>query len=466
MNKSQESPKPYPPNTQICFEDVGCFSNSYPWNNAADFLPVPPDVIKTEFLLFNKKNNNQEEGLSYTNLSIINGSSFDVSLPLKILVHGFTNNRSTPWLNKLKETILEVDKVNVIIVAWGNGTAMPFYSNSTANTRMVGRQTGLLVNAIREVFYKSNPRLLKIHCIGHSLGAHTCAYASNTASIRFNRISAMDPAGPNFEDYDEAVRCDASDADFVDAIHTNGNVGGLLALSFGIVMPSGHVDFYVNGGSFQPGCPSATGVLGGVLTGGLPDPAKELGCSHQRVYQMYIESIKTSCSFIGFNCPSQAMFEKGECLSCDNFQCSEMGYYADRFKGRGSMFLSTMQYAPFCGYHHFFEMSINSKSEKNTGDLILKINSDSTKLLNAENINPGTVIKKMFTTPHDLILVNEVELNFTKKKNLIFQNPETIMFDKIKLTNLEVNEVFSSCSKETILKTGIAINVPLSENDC
>ena len=50
------------------------------------------------------------------------------------------------------------------------------YPNSTANTRLVGKQTGLLVNAIRDVFYNSNPWNLKIHCIGHSLGAHTLIF--------------------------------------------------------------------------------------------------------------------------------------------------------------------------------------------------------------------------------------------------------------------------------------------------
>jgi hypothetical protein len=43
----------------------------------------------------------------------------------------------------------------------------------------------------------------------------------------------MDPAGPNFEDGDDRVRVDASDAYFVDAIHSNGNLGSLLAGAFG-----------------------------------------------------------------------------------------------------------------------------------------------------------------------------------------------------------------------------------------
>lgn len=66
----------------------------------------------------------------------------------------------------------------------------------------------------------------------------------------------MDPAGPNFKDTSSVVRLDKSDAVFVDVTHTN-------AENLGIVTPSGDVDFYVNGGETQAGCPS--GLLSGTI---------------------------------------------------------------------------------------------------------------------------------------------------------------------------------------------------------
>ena len=53
-----------------------------------------------------------------------------------------------------------------------------------ANTRLVGKQTGLIVDLIRRIFYsvaknKTASELLNVHCIGHSLGAHTCGCNSN-----------------------------------------------------------------------------------------------------------------------------------------------------------------------------------------------------------------------------------------------------------------------------------------------
>ena len=35
--------------------------------------------------------------------------------------------------------------------------------------------------------------------------------------------SALDPAGPLFEDYEKDVRIDATDANYVDVIHTDGD---------------------------------------------------------------------------------------------------------------------------------------------------------------------------------------------------------------------------------------------------
>lgn len=62
---------------------------------------------------------------------------------------------------------------------------------------------------------------------------------------------------------DPLVRLDVTDAKFVDAVHSNAApifLGGL-----GMPEPVGHVDFYLNGGQTQPGCPSITSALGKLL---------------------------------------------------------------------------------------------------------------------------------------------------------------------------------------------------------
>lgn len=49
------------------------------------------------------------------------------------------------------------------------------------------------------------------------------------------------------------VSVDRSDAMFVDAVHTSAGYV-ILKGDFGVIGPIGHIDFYVNGGSKQPGC--------------------------------------------------------------------------------------------------------------------------------------------------------------------------------------------------------------------
>ena len=66
--------------------------------------------------------------------------------------------------------------------------------------------------------------------------------------------SALDPADPYFQDTDNKVRLDPSDAKFVDVIHTDSST--MLSLGMGAKQSMGHLDFFPNGGTDQPGCPA------------------------------------------------------------------------------------------------------------------------------------------------------------------------------------------------------------------
>lgn len=62
----------------------------------------------------------------------------------------------------------------------------------------------------------------------------------------------MDPAEPHFSKTLPPVRLDRSAARYVDVIHTDASQfirGGL-----GMTESIGHVDYYPNGGTAQPGC--------------------------------------------------------------------------------------------------------------------------------------------------------------------------------------------------------------------
>lgn len=66
------------------------------------------------------------------------------------------------------------------------------------------------------------------------------------------RITGLDPAEPHFAKASAPVRLTPQAGKFVDVIHTDASAfirGGL-----GIIEKVGHIDFYPNGGTDQPGC--------------------------------------------------------------------------------------------------------------------------------------------------------------------------------------------------------------------
>lgn len=71
-------------------------------------------------------------------------------------------------------------------------------------------------------------------------------------NLKLARITGLDPAEPHFAKNQPPVRLDRSAALFVDIIHTDAS--GFTNAGFGIIERIGHVDFYPNGGSKQPGC--------------------------------------------------------------------------------------------------------------------------------------------------------------------------------------------------------------------
>lgn len=427
----------YNPNTTVCYDVVGCFSNLPPYNNAGLFLPVSPDVIQTAFLLYTPANLNTADEITYNDQASIRQSHFDKNLRIIILIHGFTNDRTSPWLYDYKDAFMETDPSNVIIVDWGLGAQMPFYNNATANTRLVGKQTCLLIKDLLNVYFDSDWRKIHIYCIGHSLGAHTCGYASNLCATEFDRITGLDPAGPLYEGQDSRVRLDPGDAIFVDAIHTN--AGKSYNGALGIIQPVGHVDFYVNGGGQQTGCPS----LFGAIFGG--DAANAAACNHNRVRPIFHESILSHCPYTAFKCDSYENFEKGNCFSCENNGCSSMGYYAEQYKGRGMMYLKTTGVFPFCGYNYFIEIQVNSASKQSAGNIILSPDHTNSSLDFAifgdlpstfTDVKGGNFIRQVIASERDLGQMNQIKLTFNKKpKTFLFtdKNSPIILVDSIKL---------------------------------
>ncbi|XP_026275090.1 lipase member I-like isoform X1 [Frankliniella occidentalis] len=239
--------------------------------------------------------------------------NFEPNLPTKVLIHGFAGSVDFNFTASIRQAYLLRGGYNVIVVDWGRLTQLPCYASSVLNTWQVSRCTGQLLSHLGRLQPSLRPPHL--HLVGFSLGAHIAAYTSaellSTTGMKVGRITGLDPALPAFASLSPSWKLDSTDADFVDVIHTNAGV-------LGKVEPTGHVDFYVNGGSLQPFC----------MTGDRNIPL----CSHLLAPVYFSETILDETSHWGRQCPSYAHYAWGW---CPNPQPHEVGNHPGVFMGEG-----------------------------------------------------------------------------------------------------------------------------------
>ena len=186
---------------------------------------------------------------------------------LVVIIHGYLSDaKDNSWVDKMAREITEHDPtpgLHVLTVDWGK--EFTNYTAAAASSVYVGVATERVVRQL-------DPE--HIHCIGHSLGAHTCGFLGkaiindtlyNKKSL--DRITALDPANDLFyvvSDFGRFIivkidsppsdRLDREDASRVDVIHTDSGWDG-----FGGTRSTGHADFYIGSdigqlGEFQHGC--------------------------------------------------------------------------------------------------------------------------------------------------------------------------------------------------------------------
>lgn len=340
---------------EVCFEDLGCFSNDYPFYDPPDrpisYLPGSREEVGTEFYLNTRQNpiwNNEQRLYTSDNTTILN-SYFSPQRETKFICHGFLHNGNADWTRSMMTEFLNYGDYNVIRVNWFPGVVST-YGEATANSRIVGAEISLLIDRFKALY--SGYSAAMVHVLGHSLGAQTAGYVGDRQPD-LARITGLDPAGPYFENTVPEVRLDISDAKFVDVIH--GDSDPILQMGMGILMPCGHVDFYPNGGREQPGCDQGL-VESIIVDGGFYDGiCKFVACNHFRAYYFFIESINTQCPFFGTECPhgvnSYDKYLDGQCFNGPKAQFG-MHSYLYQQEGRKNViyYLSTSHESSFCGY--------------------------------------------------------------------------------------------------------------------
>ncbi|XP_014087328.2 pancreatic triacylglycerol lipase [Bactrocera oleae] len=207
---------------------------------------------------------------------------FKADMNTKILVHGWKSSSRSNSIQAIRNAYVDRGNVNVFAINWSDQANNIYYLEPARYTVQVGRAVARLIDLLVE---DKGAEPKDIHLIGHSLGAHIMGYAGSYTKYRVGRITGLDPARPAFEgNTGPENHLDATDADFVDVIHT---CAGIL----GFKQPIGTVDFYPNGGgAFQPGCKEPMQIL--------------TGCSHGRSCEYFAESINSKKGFLAAACNS------------------------------------------------------------------------------------------------------------------------------------------------------------------
>lgn len=307
--------------------------------------------LQVQYLLLTRKNTDCAQKFNQESLSK-QTSYFNISRPTKVIIHGYRALGSKPtWVKQLAQALLRTQDVNVVVVDWVYGASFA-YNVVVENYKEVAVQISVLINQLQ----KHGSKLESFHFIGVSLGAHVAGFVGTLFEGKIGRITGLDPAGPMFKGADIFDRLDPSDAQFVDAIHTDSDY-------FGISIPVGHVDFFLNGGKDQTGCARSRfatifvyfPVYGYVI------------CDHMRALHVYMSALNGSCPLVGIPCSSYEDFLKGDCVDCDVFKgtCPAIGLSENSgismspIPKEQKLFLLTTSSPPFCAHHILLQLEVS-----------------------------------------------------------------------------------------------------------
>jgi len=91
----------------VCYGELGCFRDEGPFDYL-DMLPSPPEEVSTKLLLYTRQSREAAAVLSYDNMTALEESTFNVSLPLRIIVHGFGSGCNRVWPREMRVSFLAV----------------------------------------------------------------------------------------------------------------------------------------------------------------------------------------------------------------------------------------------------------------------------------------------------------------------------------------------------------------------
>ncbi|XP_050541867.1 lipase member I-like [Daktulosphaira vitifoliae] len=279
---------------------------------------------RIQFFLYTRLTQNKPDLLDVTDQESLYSSHFNPKYPVKIIIHGFQGGRNLSPSTDLRNAYFTRSNYNIIIVDYSTLAQIPCLNQVEWAPRFCAMCIAQLVN-----YLASHPRGVqpdKLHFMGYSVGAHIAGLTSNFVDNgKIGRITGLDPTIIFYMGNNRSRDLDHTDAHFVDIIHTAAGVLGQWG-------PNGHADFYVNGGTSQPGCVSNSII-------------QTLSCDHTKVTPYFIESINSNIGFWAVPCSNRFLFNLGLCDPPES-EYVLMGEHVTH-KARGIFYLTTNAKRPY-----------------------------------------------------------------------------------------------------------------------
>ncbi|GBN90975.1 Putative endothelial lipase [Araneus ventricosus] len=314
----------------------------------SDYDSSPEDLIPTDrnssiqYLLYTPAN---PEIPCYIEpeASMFDKCAFNSSYETKFIIHGFQIKLSPGNLfEKMKDTLLEYDKYNVIIVNWTRFNRQN-YAPDVVNAYIVGVVVADMINFLAS---HASVNVKSIHLIGHSLGAQIAGVAGKHVP-NLGRITGLDPAGPGYSVKFKFDRLTSADAELVDAIHSS---NADHEMGFGTPYPMAWMNFYPNGGQRQPKCQMGKNYSDGDgVEHTIRTSQDQAGCNHDSSITYFISSI-LDCEYLSTRCKDYESYENGRCKSESNSE-NKMGFHCvgiSGLKDHSKFYLDTSGNSPFC----------------------------------------------------------------------------------------------------------------------
>ncbi|XP_074026065.1 phospholipase A1 member A [Leptinotarsa decemlineata] len=297
--------------------------------NTSSCIPKPYRCPhrQIQFFLYTRRTQENPELIDTTKEESLFNSQFNRAYPTKIVIHGFGGGRMYAPSTDMRDAYFYRGNYNIFIVDYGTLVKEPCLKQMEWAPRFCAKCVAQLIR-----YLTHHPRGLRaddLHVIGYSVGAHIGGLVANyldpVKDGKLGRITGLDPTIFFYMGQNSSKDLDSSDAHFVDILHTGAGILGQWG-------PNGHADFYINGGSSQPGCSSDTIF-------------QTLACDHTKVTPYFIESIVTTNGFWAYPCPTLLSFMIGWCSPQDN-EYVLMGEHVSH-RARGVYYVKTKPNPPY-----------------------------------------------------------------------------------------------------------------------